>query len=104
MEGLPAGYPCMVRRIIRPFRFFVTRVRFPLWLPIPAAIQHKLQPPSDAVLEDQHMRLLSAIENFHTFDGELPPHPVLGKLTREEWTGFHIQHSRHHFAFVKVAD
>ena len=42
IEGLPAGYSLLTRIVLRPFRSFVTRVRFPPLLPIPRAIASKL--------------------------------------------------------------
>lgn len=102
VDGLPPGYPLAVRIAVRPFRWFVTQVRFPPWLPIPAAIRHKLEPPDDVDQQTQYNRLLLAIERFATHDGEYPPHPVLGPLSRQEWVGFHIRHCQHHLAFIQT--
>ena len=103
VEGLPPGYPAVARMVIRPFRWFVTRVKFPRWIPIPSAIRHKLQPPTDAVASEQYERLLQAIETFASHDGDFPPHPVLGPLTQQEWIGFHIRHCQHHLSFIRTS-
>ena len=102
VEGLPPGYPFIVRLAIRPVRWVVTRIRFPPWLPIPSSIRHKLEPPVDAVASEQYERLLKAIVLFASHDGELPPHPVLGPLSRKEWVGFHVRHCKHHLAFIQT--
>jgi len=100
IEGVPPGYPAIVRWMVRPFRGFVIGVRFPPWLPIPAAVAHKLRPPADANLADQFVRLQQAIRQFEAFEGEHPPHPVLGSLSRSEWVGFHLRHCQHHLGFI----
>ena len=101
VDGLPPGYPSVVRLMIRPFRFLVTRYKFPRWIPIPRAIAEKLTPPMDADCESQHERLLRAIDRFAEYEGVLPPHPVLGQLTRSGWIGFHLRHVQHHLAFIR---
>jgi hypothetical protein len=103
MEGLPHGYPAVVRKVVRPFRWIVTRLRFPPWLPIPHAIRFKLEPPEDSQFEVQKSRLLNAIQKFEAFNNSVhPPHPVLGLLSRDEWIGFHIRHCKHHLSFVQM--
>ena len=100
--GLPAGYSKAVRFILRPFRSVVTSYRFPPWIPIPAAIKDKLEPPRNVDFLEQKSRLLNAIDAFEEHDGNWPPHPVLGRLTQSEWTGFHLRHSEHHLSFVEL--
>ena len=101
VDGLPPGYPSIVRLVIRPFRSLVTRFKFPPWLPIPRAIAEKLTPPENADCEEQLERLLRAIDRFMQHEGALPAHPVLGPLTRSEWIGFHLRHVQHHLAFMQ---
>ena len=104
MQQLPAGYPKIVRLIVRPFRAIITKYRFPPFLPIPAAIKHRLEPPEDVLFDEQKSRLLTSIREFSSKESEHPPHPVLGKLTREEWLGFHLRHSSHHLSFIRIAE
>ena len=101
VDGLPPGYPRIVRLVIRPFRSLVTRFKFPPWMPIPRAIADKLEPPKDADCAAQHTRLLRAIDRFTQHEGTFPAHPVLGRLTSSEWIGFHLRHVQHHLAFIK---
>jgi hypothetical protein len=104
LHELPAGYPRMVRLLVRPFRWIVTRYRFPPWLPIPASIRHRLEPPSDADFDEQKARLLAAVDAFQSHVGEHPSHPVLGKLTRDDWVGFHLRHCSHHLSFLRIIE
>ena len=102
MKQLPAGYPFLVRLVIRPFRWIVTRYRFLPWMPIPAAIRYKLDPPKELDFSEQKDRLLSAIDSFQQFRDAHPPHPVLGRLSRDEWIGFHLRHCEHHLSFIRI--
>ena len=102
VEGLPPGYHAIIRMLVRPIRWVVTRVKFPQRIPIPSAIRHKLEPPVDADASEQYKRLLQAIDQFTNHEGEYPSHPVLGSLTRDEWIGFHLRHCRHHLNFIQT--
>lgn len=101
---LPPGFPRFVRWMVRPFCWYVTRVRFPKWLPIPAAIEFKLKPPEHVDLQEQFDRLTTAIDQFDQHQGPFPPHPVLGRLTAVQWTGFHLRHCEHHLSFVRIVE
>ena len=102
VDGLPPGYPQIVRNLIRPFRWVVTRIKFPPWIPIPSTIRHQLEPPMDADETEQYNRLLQAIARFESQEGKHPPHPVLGLLSQQEWIGFHLRHCQHHLAFIQT--
>ncbi len=102
VEGLPAGFPIVARKLIRPMRWFITHIRFPPSIPIPESIRSKLEPPVKADFETQKHRLLVSIERFKAFEGQPPAHPVLGPLTRNEWIGFHLRHCQHHLSFIKL--
>jgi len=102
LDQLPAGYPFLVRLVARPFRWIITKYRFPPWLPIPAAVRFKLNPPDNLDFHEQKNRLQSAITSFQRFGRDHPAHPVLGQLTHDEWTGFHLRHCEHHLAYIKM--
>lgn len=104
IEGLPEGYPNLIRMLVRPIRWVVTKYRFPKWLPIPRAIEYKLKPSEDLGFEEQKSRLLKAIDAFEVYTDDHPPHPVLGSLTHDQWVGFQLRHCEHHLSFIKVAD
>lgn len=102
LEGLPAGYPILIRFIARSFRWMVIRYRFPPWIPIPSAIRHSLGPPASCDFHAQKQRLVLAIEEFRHYTEPHPPHPVLGELAHEEWIGFHLRHCEHHLSFIAI--
>jgi hypothetical protein len=102
IQQLPAGYPWFVRLKLRPLRSFVIKYRFPPMLPIPAAIRHRLDPPSDVQFHGQKARLVEAIHAFRLHVGDHAAHPVLGQLTREDWFSFHLRHSSHHLSFIRI--
>lgn len=104
LHQLPVGYPWVVRLMLRPLRAFVIKYRFPPMLPIPAAIRHRLDPPSDVRFHEQKARLVDAIHAFRSHLGEHAAHPVLGKLTRDDWFGFHLKHSSHHLSFIRILE
>lgn len=102
IKGLPAGYPRLVRALARPVRWVITRYRFPPWIPIPAAIRHALEPPKTADFQTEKARLLKAIKEFRDYKNPHPPHPVLGTLSHDEWTGFHLRHCERHLSFIAI--
>lgn len=102
MNQLPSGYPMVIRFVVRPFRWIVTHYRFPPWLPIPAAIKHKLAPPQTAEFAEQKSRLLKTIAIFKEFTHGHVSHPVLGSLNHDEWVGFHLRHCEHHLSFIEL--
>lgn len=101
IEGIGVGFPSWVRSLLRPFRWIVTRIKFPPWVPIPI---DKLFPPETAEFSEQYERLIKAIDRFVEYDEVHPDHPVLGKLTRSEWVGFHLRHCERHLSFIKMDD
>ena len=102
MNELPRGYPFLVRLIVRPFRWIITRYRFPPWMPIPDSIKHALNPPETVDFAEQKNRLLQVIELFKQFPNKHLSHPVLGKLGPDEWIGFHLRHCEHHLSFIEL--
>lgn len=84
--------------------WFVTRVRFPAGVPIPAAVRKELEPPSDLQFREELSRLIAGIDRFQQFSGKLPSHPVLGPLSRASWGRFHLRHSEWHLGFLSIAE
>jgi len=102
LEGLPAGYPVLIRFVARRFRWIAVRYRFPPWVPIPSAIRYSLGPPESCDFSTQKRRLVQAIEKFQHYTQEHPPHPVFGCFTHVEWIGFHLRHCEHHLSFIAI--
>jgi hypothetical protein len=78
-------------------RSFFGPGRFPegMQAPLPVLLP---RPDLDAEIEAQALR--ETIGRFVSFGGELPAHPRLGPLTRDEWTRFHRIHCAHHLGFA----
>lgn len=98
----PAASPDVPRKAGRLTRWFITQVMFPPFISIPEKVRAMLEPPADADFETQKFRLLNSLDRFRDFDGEFPPHPVLGPLTAKEWIGFHLRHSQRHLSFIAL--
>jgi len=77
-------------------RFF-RRDRFPegLQAPHPALVP---EPGVDDHREADDLR--EAIARFTRAEGPFVAHPMLGFLTKDEWTRFHCLHAAHHLGFA----
>jgi hypothetical protein len=82
---------------IRRRRFFQAG-RFPDGASAP---HPSLQPPSDAVERTSAEALRSLLQRFEDFEGTFPHHPMLGPLSKDEWTLFHRLHCAHHLGFAR---
>jgi hypothetical protein len=76
-------------------RFFHSR-RIPEGL----AASPRLIPPADADVHVQTEALQEAIALFTSAAGPFPGHPLLGALSKEEWSQFHCIHCAHHLGFA----
>ena len=78
------------------WRFYRSR-RFPegLTAPHPRPI-----PPADADVHVETKALQEAIALFTSAAGPFPGHPLLGALSKEEWSQFHCIHCAHHLGFA----
>jgi len=90
--GAPAGQASEEFRR----RFFGSR-RFPEGLEAPHA---RLIPPADADVHVQKEALQEAIARYTSATGPFPGHPLLGALSKEEWSQFHCIHCAHHLGFA----
>lgn len=98
IHGFPFQMPWVFRRFYGPSAFKkileVRRLKSGVKLP-PSA-----RPPRDAPLAPAVERLASAIREFEAHDGHLQEHPMLGKLSKEDWRQFHLIHCSHHLGFL----
>ncbi len=77
-------------------QFFATR-RFPEGVEVP---HRRLVPPTGAEAGAEAEALRDAIARFMMAAGPFPAHPLLGPLSKEEWSQFHCIHSAHHLGFA----
>ncbi len=96
LDGNPGPTPVRRAREALRVRFF-RMGRFPdgVEVPLPALLPG---PGLDDLAEADALR--EAIARFLSAPGPFPPHPVLGPLTRDEWTRFHGMHAAHHLGFA----
>ena len=96
LEAPPSSAePTREERVAR--RLFFRSGRFPDGMETPVPVLQP-QPGLDAATESEALR--EAIDRFNASTGPFPAHPVLGPLTREEWTRFHSLHCAHHLGFA----
>jgi hypothetical protein len=81
-------------------RFFKTR-RFPAGAQAP---HPRLIPAPDSDAQEQAALLGKAIARWSSTEGPFADHPLLGTLTKDEWTQFHCIHCAHHLGFVIPAE
>jgi hypothetical protein len=91
----PAADPDPRARVLR--RRFFREPRFPEGLEAP---HPRLLPAEDADPRAASEALREAIARWESAPGPFPDHPVLGALTKDEWTRFHCMHCAHHLGFA----
>jgi Protein of unknown function (DUF1569) len=60
-----------------------------------------LDPPPDADQRSSAESLRVFLRLFDEFSGTFPQHPMLGPMTKDEWSAFHRLHCAHHLGFVR---
>ena len=65
----------------------------------PEKIRPSFEAPADATFEEAFAALKVAVERLRATQ-ERVPHPVMGKLSLEEWEQFHLRHAEMHLSFV----
>jgi hypothetical protein len=85
-------------------RLYVLRAGLPKGVAIPAAVREQVNPPPNVDEAQQLARLQRAIDALEAATGDLPPHPVFGPLTRDEWRRFHLRHCELHLGHVVIRD
>jgi len=103
-EQRPSGQRAQSRLLKWPIRFVVLRRGIPRGRPMPSEARDALTPPEDVSLAEQLTRLRQGISAFQAVTHELPIHPVLGELTKDEWRRFHLRHGELHLGHIVMAD
>jgi Protein of unknown function (DUF1569) len=88
--------------VSEPFReqFFRTR-SFPDGMQAP---HPRLVPPPDADAPVQLDELRDATGQWAQAPGPFPDHPLLGSMSKDQWSEFHCIHSAHHLRFAVPRD
>jgi hypothetical protein len=98
VEGFPGHAPWIVRQTIGAVarRNVFKTGRLPAWLKLPAKFAPK--PGLDARAEAEALR--ASLQFYAAHQGPLAIHPLMGRLTREQWTRLHGIHCAHHLGFL----
>jgi hypothetical protein len=78
-------------------RNFFRGGRFPEGMEAP---HPRLVPGPETDCQSAADALRNAIAQWDSAPGPFPDHPLLGSLSRDEWTRFHCMHCAHHLCFV----
>jgi hypothetical protein len=95
VEGPPSSAEPTREQDISRRRFFRTD-RFPEGRQAPAILEPN--PSLDARTEADSLR--EAIDRFVSSTGPFAAHPILGPLSKDEWSRFHCMHFAHHLGFA----
>lgn len=98
MDGVPVKYPWPVRRLFGPLarQLMFWRGRIPEGVRVPGL--YLPRPGLDAPREAGALR--GTIDRFGSFVGRFDEHPLLGRLSPEQWRQFHCLHCAHHLSFA----
>ena len=78
-------------------RYFFRSSRFPEGQEIP---HPSMLPDREADERAEAERLRSALARLEMSEGPFASHPILGALSKDEWTRFHRIHCAHHLGFA----
>jgi hypothetical protein len=94
--GAAPQRPSAVRQFIGRRIVFATG-RLPRGVPTFAEIA----PPAETDLEAALGHLERSLAEMGRFEGPLPQHPYLGRMSRAGWMRFHVIHARHHLRTIR---
>jgi hypothetical protein len=98
MQGVPEKFSWPMRRLFGPVAL---RLSFWLeWIPSGVRVQEIYLPHSGLDLAKKTECLRATIARFKEHAGAFDEHPLLGRLSAEQWERFHCLHCAHHLSFV----
>ena len=81
-------------------RFFLRRTLRLRVIPERVRTGPAMVPAADSVADTAIAHLARAIDEFCMHPGPFAPHPIFGRMTRQEWEVFHLIHCEHHLSFL----
>jgi hypothetical protein len=98
VDGFPARAPWFIR-LFGPLlkKRFLTRTMSP-GFQLPKDVEPTLYPPSAA--SNEALQILRAAVARVRNERMTASHPVLGKITHEEWTQLHLRHAELHLSYA----
>jgi len=98
IDGIPVKAPWYFRLVARLMKGRILRNKLSPGLRLPKtaeAVFYSAVSSPQVALEG----LRAAVNRTHT-EKMIAPHPVLGKLTHDEWTQMHLRHAELHLSFA----
>jgi hypothetical protein len=98
IDGLPGGFPWLVRMAARMFKKKLIGGAMPAGTRMPAQLAKKVMPeptPTEVGLANLKAAVARLKRDTHRAE-----HPVFGKVTNEEWDAVHLKHASLHMSFL----
>jgi hypothetical protein len=101
VEGFPQRMPWVLRKTIGPL---IVRSMFKT-----GSMREGIKVPEQALptpgLDDraEAEALRAAVRLFAAHAGPLAPHPIVDRMSRDDWERFHCIHCAHHLSFLSPA-
>lgn len=71
-------------------------------IPPGITLDPRLNPSPDCEIDASISELETAIERYESHRGRLKPHPIFGRLNRQDWDRLHCFHCAHHLSYIVV--
>jgi hypothetical protein len=98
MDGVPVKFSWLLRRLFGPM---ARRLSFWLgWIPEQVRVPSVYLPAADLDAAREAAALRQSVARLQTFTGAFDEHPLLGRLSPEQWLRFHCLHCAHHLSFA----
>lgn len=98
MNGSSRYKPWLVRVVLGPL--ILKCVLWNRWIVKGVRAPAAAMPPPGLDESEMIARLKEFVASFRAHTGELYPHPIFGRMSRDQWTQFHLIHSSHHLGFL----
>jgi hypothetical protein len=98
IDGPPTKRSLVVRRLVGPV---VRQMSLWLqWIPEGISVPPGYLPQPNSEFEKEADALRQAVERFCAHGGSFDEHPLMGRLSAEQWERFHRLHCAHHLSFA----
>ena len=98
-DGAEFGLPGMIRPVVRVI--FMRIVKKGKQVNMSATAPPQLVPEESIDLEKEIQEYESLIERYNQGESEIKHrHPIIGKLSADQWKSFHAWHAAHHLSFL----
>jgi hypothetical protein len=102
IDGLPGTFPWHLRLMVKLFKKRILAGQMPAGFKPPADLAKAIIPeatPTEKGLANLHAAVARLAK-----EPTRAPHPLFGKLTRQEWDRLHLIHSNLHMSFIDRED